>query len=276
MKKICKKCGILKDVSCFTKSKNVKDGYENSCKECRREARKKHVIKCEICGKEFKTSEKEQKFCSAVCQGVARRKRYKTNCSYCNKEIERRNGLKKWEYAYCNQDCRAKHLKQLMKGENNPFFNSVKYKCDGCGKEILVKPWQLRELKHIFCSNECYKNNIGKFYSGENNSNWNHFLTEEERKNKRIYPEYYKWRSDVYERDSYTCQCCGNNKSGNLIAHHLNSYNSDKEHRTDVNNGITVCKKCHKEFHDKYGYGNNTVEQFKEFLKYKYDNTEVK
>lgn len=276
MKKICKKCGILKDVSCFTKSKNVKDGYENSCKECRREARKKHIIKCEICGKEFKTSEKEQKFCSAICQGVARRKRYKTNCSYCNKEIERRNGLKKWEYAYCNQDCRTKHLKQLMKGENNPIFNSVKYKCDGCGKEILVKPWQLREQKHIFCSNECYKINIGKFYSGENNSNWNHSLTEEERKIKRRYPEYYKWRSDVYERDSYTCQCCGNNKSGSLIAHHLNSYNSDKEHRTDINNGVTVCKKCHKEFHDKYGYGNNTAEQFKEFLKYKYDNTEVK
>ena len=36
--------------------------------------------------------------------------------------------------------------------------------------------------------------------------------------------------------------------------------------RTDVNNGITLCKTCHKEFHDIYGYTNNTKEQLDMYI----------
>ena len=141
MQKICKKCGISKDVSCFTKCKNVKDGYENSCKECRNKARKKIKKICECCGEEFKTAKKATKYCSIECQGIAHRKRFKASCAFCGKEIEKnyyKNG--KHKFFYCNQECRTKHLKILMKAENNPNFGSITYKCDGCGKEILIKP----------------------------------------------------------------------------------------------------------------------------------------
>ena len=76
---------------------------------------------------------------------------------------------------------------------------------------------------------------------------------------------YSEWRRQVYERDRYTCQCCGE-KGGNLVAHHILNYSEHEELRTNVGNGITLCKTCHKEFHNTYGYKNNTKEQVNEFI----------
>ena len=102
--------------------------------------------------------------------------------------------------------------------------------------------------------------------SGKNNGNYNPNLTDEERDKGRYSLEDKKWRKDVYEKNKYTCQICGDNKGGNLIAHHLESYDVNVELRLVVSNGITLCEKHHIEFHKKYGYGNNTRIQFEDFL----------
>ena len=109
----------------------------------------------------------------------------------------------------------------------------------------------------------CYKCGIEK-RSGENNPKWNPNITDEERRIKRNYHEYSEWRSEIYKRDGYTCICC--KTKGCIEAHHLNGYNWDREHRTDINNGVTLCKDCHNEFHNIYGRGDNTLEQFQEFI----------
>ena len=96
--------------------------------------------------------------------------------------------------------------------------------------------------------------------------NWNSNLTEEERIIGRKYIEYYAWRKEVFERDKYTCRCCGDNKGHNLVAHHIKNYSKYKELRTELENGITICKKCHKKFHDTFGYTNNSNEQLITFL----------
>lgn len=269
--KICSKCKELKPLDAFEKSNSCKDGHRGTCKQCRQEQKnKKHQLQCEVCGEKFTSSRKEAKYCSEKCQHLARRNRVKVKCSYCGKELEViKSKADSQEYFYCNQQCRTEHLKTIMKGTNNPNFNKVKYNCDGCNKEIYIKPYKIKSQKHIFCSEECYTKNIGKFYKGENNSNWNKNLTSEERELKRRYPKYYEWRNKVYERDNYTCQICGSSKSGTLIAHHLNGYNWDIEHRTDIDNGITLCTRCHNEFHNKFGCGNNTKEQFEQFLNIK-------
>lgn len=41
------------------------------------------------------------------------------------------------------------------------------------------------------------------------------------------------------------------------------------ELRVDMNNGITMCEKCHKEFHNNYGYTGNDDIQLDEFLSLK-------
>ena len=74
--------------------------------------------------------------------------------------------------------------------------------------------------------------------------------------------EYRLWRSDVFTRDDFICQHCGE-KAGNLRAHHkkqfseiLDEYkikNIDEAMNCnklwDINNGITLCINCHRLYH---------------------------
>jgi 5-methylcytosine-specific restriction endonuclease McrA len=98
---------------------------------------------------------------------------------------------------------------------------------------------------------------------------WKPEMSDEERVRKRDYFEYSKWREEVFIRDNYTCSICGvrsgNGKAVVLNAHHISSFHADEDNRTNIKNGTTLCAHCHKLFHDKYGYRNNTEEQFLEF-----------
>ena len=67
------------------------------------------------------------------------------------------------------------------------------------------------------------------------------------------------------ERDSFTCQKSGQ-KGGDLEVHHINNFADFPELRTSIENGITLSKQEHKNFHKKYGYKKNTKEQLIEFL----------
>jgi hypothetical protein len=81
----------------------------------------------------------------------------------------------------------------------------------------------------------------------------------------RTCPNYVEWRREVYEKDSYQCQSCGDMSGGNLVAHHqielaliLLSHNiRTLEHAEAcedlwyVKNGVTLCEDCHKRCHKK-------------------------
>ena len=73
-----------------------------------------------------------------------------------------------------------------------------------------------------------------------------------------------KWRKEIFKRDNYTCTIC-NVKGQRINAHHIYSWDKYKERRFDINNGVTLCHSCHKDFHKNYGYGNNNMEQFTEY-----------
>lgn len=105
---------------------------------------------------------------------------------------------------------------------------------------------------------------MSKIRKGKNNPNWNPNLTNKYRNDKRRYPEYREWREIVFKRDNYTCQTCGC-RGNTLNAHHLDGYNNNPDKRILLENGITLCDSCHKNFHNKYGRGNNTKSQFIEF-----------
>jgi 5-methylcytosine-specific restriction endonuclease McrA len=126
-------------------------------------------------------------------------------------------------------------------------------RCD-CGRDVYASSLRLsRPSAH--CCNQ-----------GACNSRWNGALSREERFYHRGKPHYIAWREDVFRRDKFTCQACGDNTGGNLEAHHPDSWDEHKEKRFDVDNGVTLCEPCHKAFHDSWGYGGNTRKQFDEWI----------
>ena len=104
---------------------------------------------------------------------------------------------------------------------------------------------------------------------GENHPNWKGGLTSEAQLQRKS-PEYQKWRDLVYEKDDYTCQCCGQ-RGGRLTAHHLLDFASYPDLRFAVDNGITMCFDCHDatvkgSFHNLYGTHYKTASELEEYI----------
>lgn len=249
--KICSKCNQEKTIDEFVKDKSKKDGTRNYCKECNNLQRRKTPIKpkakdgfkiCTKCNKELRLTdfnirtvngEKTHFSWCKQCEQEYNNNRYVHTCSKCGKEY--RSGKK---HSKACKDCHVKRISEIggkrfktlnanQFGENNPMFGVQRF--------------------------------------GKSNPNYNPNKTEEEREQERLVEGYGIWRMEVYKRDRFTCQCCGDKTGHNLISHHLDGWDWCKAKRLDVDNGITLCSKCHKQFHDKYGYGKNTKKQFYEF-----------
>ena len=84
-------------------------------------------------------------------------------------------------------------------------------------------------------------------FSGENNPNWKGGVSSESDLFRHS-SECKDWRVLVLERDDYTCQEC-RQRGGYLNVHHILPYSDwrDPEYSLNVDNGITLCSKCHDE-----------------------------
>jgi len=71
---------------------------------------------------------------------------------------------------------------------------------------------------------------------------------EKSAKDHRASLEYKKWRIDVFVRDNFTCRDCGQVR-GKIEAHHIQKFLQFPSLRYDVNNGLTLCRKCHINVH---------------------------
>jgi len=63
------------------------------------------------------------------------------------------------------------------------------------------------------------------------------------------------WRKQVLKEGK--CACCGGDK--HLEAHHIFAKANYPELMDDVDNGIALCKWCHKKYHSYYGNDANPV-----------------
>lgn len=74
------------------------------------------------------------------------------------------------------------------------------------------------------------------------------FPWEKKDKDYRQSKEYSEWRNIVFRRDSFQCQIC-KAIGGRLEAHHIFPFKKYPDKRFDIDNGVTLCKACHKKVH---------------------------
>lgn len=168
--------------------------------------------------------------------------------------------------------CRTEEKKKMYKLSNNVVSDILQEQgCELLGEYVN---YDTAFLYKCSCGNKAMgyisaiKNGVRcgcGYKSGEEHVNWNKNITQEERENKRLYPEYREWVKGVYERDDYTCKCCGE-RGGKLHAHHIYNYSQHQDIRVDIENGITLCEICHRDFHNTYGYQDNDEFQIKEYI----------
>lgn len=63
--------------------------------------------------------------------------------------------------------------------------------------------------------------------------------------------EYEEWRLAVYARDGWSCRMCGSKEQ--IIAHHILPFRDYPLIRFSVDNGVTLCRACHKLLHSEVG-----------------------
>jgi len=90
---------------------------------------------------------------------------------------------------------------------------------------------------------ELHKKRISESNKGEMSHRWKGGITKENHK-LRNSREYKLWRVAVLERDGKKCIWCGS--SENLHADHIKRFADYPELRFAIDNGRTLCRKCHQ------------------------------
>ena len=187
-------------------------------------------------------------------------------CVDCGKRLEGYNAVR---CAGC--------FKKFNVGENNPSYGKkhTKERLEenrvATTKRWQDPEWRAKVLKARIGTQVAW--NKGKKipqWSGKKHPNWKGGITPL-RSQIRALLDNEQWRNIIFERDNYICQKCGV-RGGRLEAQHIKAFNKtfseflkeydqfspmeDKETLVrlaikykpfwDINNGITLCKECHR------------------------------
>lgn len=273
--KECKNCGRKFEID--RKNTNY------CCDECKKEANRirsrenykpaKPVTKvCKICGKEFKAKFRAI-YCGDECKKEAMRIRSREGYSYtpnpsvikvckiCGKEFttNRKNTV------CCSDECKKEYQKEIQKNWRQSDEGKAKLKkWQQSEKGISAKEKQ-KEKKRRRVQKKVAE--LIERYDGDLESILKkcptHWMEREAIMQVEYGVSYYDGMR-AKEKSAPVCEVTG--VKNDLVIHHLNSFNLHPELGADPNNMVRVCDDVHKEFHRIYGYGNNTSEQWFEFI----------
>lgn len=231
-------------------------------------------IKCPTCNKVFHVKPsrvKDRKFCSYKCKGIwlSENKKQensnfwkggktKTICENCRKEFHQ---YKIFKSRFCSFRCKGLWQSEHCKGENSSGWKGGKLKiiCPICSITFYAHKSDHRQ----FCSDKCLKIWRSQNLINDKSCNWKGGITPVVLKIRKCF-KYQEWRQKIFIRDDFTCQDC-KQEGGELEAHHCNKSFAELiqevKHNLslldlyeavmiytpfwEVDNGETLCKKCH-------------------------------
>ena len=178
-------------------------------------------------------------------------------CKNCQDDFKSKTVFNEPLYKFCSRKC---YWVSLVGGEHSQEHkDKIKSSCVGGNKTSFKKGQTAPNKGKIFGKNpEHSKRMKGRkasietrrkmskigFKNRENCAFWKGGIT---KKNLliRMGIEYRLWRESVFARDNWTCQKC-KKRGVELQAHHKKSFSEFPELRFAIDNGETLCVKCHR------------------------------
>lgn len=248
--KICTKCKKEKPLSEFSKDKSKKDGLKFWCKSCDKQWRENNKDERKQYLKDNTEKIKQQQkqyYQQNKNKLVQYSKQYRKDNEKEKKQYEKQyNNRPALFDTYADQIKYAEKVKKSKKGH-------LEIKCTYCGKwfepsnkqiknRIQSLNGRMRGENRFYCSNTC-KKECSIYYQSKYAKDQNKSATLRE-----VQP---KLRQMVFKRDNWTCIKCNSTES--LHCHHITGIELNPIESADIDNCITLCKKCHKEVHKQKG-----------------------
>jgi hypothetical protein len=228
MFKPCQRCG-----------KKTLDFYSKHCRKCYSELRKINKkgrtsnVKCEGCNKSLyrrpNELKKKEKIICKKCYNKSLKGKQLSSLKQFYEKIKVDKELYK---KFCLSQKRGLKSRKKMSDSRKEYYKTHKHPLLGVKKS--KEEIEQRSLKRIGKSN--YK------VAGSNHYNWKGGITPIDVKLRGIFR--ISIQKQVFKRDKYTCQLCGQ-KGGDLQVDHIQKWSEYPELRFCIDNCRTLCMSCH-------------------------------
>lgn len=188
-------------------------------------------------------------------RGEPRRQRIEVRCDTCGEAILRPPcKIEAAKHHFCSRECAASASALNFRGAHHHGYSCEPVPCANCGKELLVPRSKRKVGVNHFCSHKgCYAEWLTKRPREEHpryNGGGETDRAAWDKNGGR------KWKRDCQRRDGWRCGLCGRQYakySENPHVHHRAPFSAHAELRSELDNGITLCRDCHRIVHMRVG-----------------------